>query len=249
MGASKKIIAGNWKMNGTKQDAWALVNQILEAFEGGEKPNFRMIICPPFTLLPQVVDMAEGYLVDVGAQDVNDHESGAYTGEISAPMLADIGAKYAIVGHSERRAYYGETSTFVAKKAAAAIAAKITPIICMGETLAEKESGKAIDVITKQFAESIPEGATADNIIIAYEPVWAIGTGKSATVSDIVEVHSAIKALAEKRFGTRAVPVLYGGSVKPSNAPEIFSIADVDGALIGGASLVAADFLGIAKAA
>jgi len=249
MAISKKIIAGNWKMNGTKESAWALVNEILEGFEEGANTPFQMIICPPFTLIPQVVDMAEGYPMAVGAQNVNSHESGAYTGEISAPMLVDLGVKFVIVGHSERRSYYSETSDWVAKKAAAAIAVGLTPIICIGETLEEKEGGKAIEVITKQFAESIPATATADNIIIAYEPVWAIGTGKSATIADIVEVHSAIKGLAEKRFGTRSAPVLYGGSVKPSNAAEIFSVKDVDGALIGGAALKASDFLGIAKAA
>jgi triosephosphate isomerase len=249
MATGKKIIAGNWKMNGTKESAWALVNEILESFEDGVKPSFQMIICPPFTLIPQILDMAEGYSVAVGAQNCNDHDAGAFTGEISANQIRDLGAEFVIVGHSERRTYYGETSSFVAKKARAAIDASLTPIICIGETLEEKEGGKAIEVIAKQFAESIPENATADNIIIAYEPVWAIGTGKSATVADIVEIHSTIKELVEKKFGSRAVPILYGGSVKPGNAAEIFSVKDVDGALIGGASLKASDFLGIAKAA
>ena len=248
MAITKKIIAGNWKMNGTKESAWALTNEIMEGFEDGKSYPFQMIICPPFIYIPQTLDMTDGYPISVGAQNCNDHPDGAYTGEIAAAMLADMGAKHVIVGHSERRAYYGETSQFVAAKASGAISAGLTPIICIGETLEEKDAGKAIEVITEQFSTSIPANATVDNIIIAYEPVWAIGTGKSATVMDIVEIHTAIKELAEKRFGSRAVPVLYGGSVKPGNASEIFSIKDVDGALIGGASLNASDFWGIASA-
>jgi triosephosphate isomerase len=184
--SGKKIIAGNWKMNGLKESAWILANGITERFDaGGAAKNFEMVICPPATLLSEISQMLEGYPIAIGAQNCADHESGAYTGEISPAMLKDIGCRFVILGHSERRAYYGETSAFVAAKARLAIQTGLVPIICIGETLAEREAGRAVEVVSAQFAESTPENATADNVIIAYEPVWAIGTGKSASAADI----------------------------------------------------------------
>ena len=246
----KKIIAGNWKMNGLKESAWAVVNALTARFDQGiDAKNFEMIICPPATLISEVGQMIEGYPIRLGAQNCNDHAEGAYTGEISPAMLRDLGCRFVILGHSERRAYYGETSGLVAAKAAAALGCGLVPIICIGETLEEKEAGRAAAVIEKQFSESLPAAATTSNVIIAYEPVWAIGTGRRALAKDIVEIHSLIRKACAERFGTDDINILYGGSVKADNAAEIFSIADVDGALVGGASLKADEFWGIAAAA
>jgi triosephosphate isomerase len=248
MFSNKKIIAGNWKMNGTRAEAEALVGALLDKFDEPKAP-FDMIICPPATLLSEAAAMAEGSPIRVGAQNCSDKPPGAFTGEISAAMAKDAGAKFVIAGHSERRALYGETSAIVAAKAAAALGAGLTPIICIGETLAEKDSGRAAEVIAEQFAKSVPSGATMKNIIVAYEPVWAIGTGRAATTRDIIEIHSAIRDAAKAKFGSPDVSILYGGSVKGSNAKEIFSIKDVDGVLVGGASLKADEFWEIAMAA
>ena len=246
---NKKIIAGNWKMNGLKNDAWKLTNDLLSKFESpDEKLGFEMIICPPATLLSEVVSMVDGSPIKVGAQNCCDKLDGAYTGEISPVMVKDIGANFVILGHSERRSYYGETNELVAKKAEAALNQGLTPIICIGETLEQKENGSALAVIEDQFLNSIPENATIENIIIAYEPVWAIGTGKVATLQDIIDVHTKIREVAEKKFGSQNISILYGGSVKPNNAKDIFSLKDVDGVLVGGVSLKADDFWAIAMA-
>ena len=245
---NKKIIAGNWKMNGLKRDSWQLMNDLISKFDNpDEKLNFEMVICPPFTLVSEIVAMAEGCPISIGAQNCSDKLSGAYTGEISPSMLKDLGAKFVILGHSERRSYFGETNELVAAKAETALEQGLTPIICIGETLEEKENGSAADVIENQFLKSLPASATPDNVIIAYEPVWAIGTGRSATTQDIVDIITKIREVSEKRFGTKNISVLYGGSVKASNASEIFAIKDVDGVLVGGASLKADEFWNIAK--
>lgn len=245
----KKIIAGNWKMNGLKQDAWQLTNDLLNKFESPDTNlNFEMIVCPPATLLSEITAMVEGSPIKTGAQNCSDKLNGAYTGEISPVMIKDIGAKFVILGHSERRSYYGETSAMVAAKAQTALEQSLTPIICVGESLEQKESGVAGAVIEEQFLTSVPDNATADNIIIAYEPVWAIGTGRVATLQDIIDIHSKIREVAEKKLGSRDITILYGGSVKPSNAKEVFSTEEVNGVLVGGASLKADDFWNIAMA-
>lgn len=247
MFSNKKIIAGNWKMNGLRAEAEALIGALLDKFDEPKAP-FEMIVCPPATLLAEVAAMCEGSPIKAGAQNASDKAAGAYTGEISVAMVQDAGAKFVICGHSERRAMYGETSEIVAAKASAALDAGLTPVICIGETLDEKESGRAVEVIARQFAASVPAGANLKNIIVAYEPVWAIGTGKVATTADIIEIHSAIREAARAKLGGTDISILYGGSVKGSNAKEIFSIKDVDGVLVGGASLKADEFWEIAQA-
>ncbi|MBD5405486.1 triose-phosphate isomerase [bacterium] len=247
--SNKKIIAGNWKMNGLKQDSWQLTNDLLNKFESPDANlGFEMIVCPPATLLSEITAMVEGSPIQTGAQNCSDKLNGAYTGEISPVMIKDIGAKFVILGHSERRSYYGETSAMVAAKAHTALEQSLTPIICVGESLEQKESGVAEAVIEEQFLTSVPDNATVDNIIIAYEPVWAIGTGKVATLQDIIDIHSKIRDVAEKKLGSRNITILYGGSVKPSNAKEVFSTEEVNGVLVGGASLKADDFWDIAMA-
>ncbi|MDR2098940.1 MAG: triose-phosphate isomerase [Rickettsiales bacterium] len=248
--SNKKIIAGNWKMNGLKQEGWRLVEGLLDKFGGpGARPGFEMIVCPPATLLSEVASMVEGSPVRVGAQNCSDMPSGAYTGEISPAMVRDAGASFVILGHSERRACYGETSGLVAAKAALALKHGLTPIVCIGETLEQKDSGRALDVIAEQFGASLPAAATAENVIIAYEPVWAIGTGKAATSRDIIDVHAKIREVSASRLGSPDVSILYGGSVKAANAEDLFALKDVDGVLVGGASLNADEFWAIAMAA
>lgn len=244
---NKKIIAGNWKMNGLKKDSWQLVNDLLSKFDE-QKSLFEMIICPPAILLSEIAAMLDGAPIHVGAQNCSQYLNGAYTGEISPLMIKDVGARFVILGHSERRGYFGETNEIVSKKAETVIKENLVPIICIGETLEQKESGRAAEVIENQFMNSIPVNATEDNIIIAYEPVWAIGTGKSASVADIVDIMNTIRNVSEVKFGTKNVNILYGGSVKPSNASEIASIETVGGVLVGGAALKADDFWNIAKA-
>lgn len=232
------FVAGNWKMNGTREGAVKLSAAI--------KPQngIDVVLCPPFPHISVLVGTCA-----IGAQDVSAHDEGAYTGEVSAGMLADMGCKYAIVGHSERRQYHNETDALVCAKAAKAIGAGLIPIICVGETRAEREAGQTAKVIETQIAGSIPPSATGANIVVAYEPVWAIGTGLVATTDQIAEVHGQIRALLENRLADGAVlRIIYGGSVKPDNAAEILGLADVDGALVGGASLKAESFLEIIKA-
>jgi triosephosphate isomerase len=207
-------------------------------------------ICPPATLIHRMAQALAGTKVLVGGQDAHGEDSGAFTGDISAPMLADAGARLVIVGHSERRAGHAESDAIVAGKARAALRAGLEPIICVGETLAEREAGRAIEVVTGQVRGSLPPELAGQPFAVAYEPVWAIGTGLTPTTPQIEEMHRAIRATLEAMFaaGARQAPILYGGSVKPANAAEILHAAEVGGALVGGASLKAADFLGIIRA-
>lgn len=240
------LAAGNWKMNGTS----AALGEIEALNAAHASPAVDVLICPPATLLARMAALAEGSAVAVGGQDCHAAEKGAHTGDISVAMLADAGATAAIVGHSERRADHGESDEAVRAKAAAALAGGLTAVICLGESLAEREAGQTLDVIGTQLAGSLPDGLTGANAVVAYEPIWAIGTGKIPTIAQITEVHDFIRARLVERFGAEgeAIRVLYGGSVKPSNAAEIFAVANVDGALVGGASLKAGDFSPIISA-
>ena len=242
----RKLIAGNWKMNGLAASIAELDGMI-----AGADSNADLLVCPPFTLVAAFAARAKGSAVAIGAQTCHPAPSGAHTGDVSAEMLADAGASAVIVGHSERRADHGESDAEVRAQAEAAWRAGLMAILCVGETEAERDAGDTLDIVGEQLAESVPEGATAARLVIAYEPVWAIGTGRTPTVEQIDEVHAFIRRSLVARFGPEgeAMRVLYGGSVKPGNAEEIFSVADVDGALVGGASLKAADLLAIAAAA
>ncbi|MDP2120029.1 MAG: triose-phosphate isomerase [Hoeflea sp.] len=245
----RPLVAGNWKMNGTRES----LDQI-KAIAQGLGPDLAdkidALICPPATLLYVATALAEDSPLAIGAQDCHTHPSGAFTGDVSAGMIADCMASHVLVGHSERRTLHGETSATVCAKAEAAKAAGLIRIICIGETDAERKAGATLDVLGHQLAGSVPEGATAQDTIIAYEPVWAIGTGLTPTVADVTEAHAFIRAEMVKRFAGEgaSMRLLYGGSVKPDNAAELLGVAHVDGALIGGASLKAADFLAICKA-
>jgi triosephosphate isomerase len=245
---SRPLIAGNWKMNGLAASAGELAAMIAEAPAVSAKVD--LLICPPATLLAAFAAKAKGSQVAIGAQDCHAKVSGAHTGDISAEMLVDAGAAAVIVGHSERRADHGETDAVVRAKAEAVRRAGAVAIICVGETRAERDAGRALDVVGAQLAGSLPDGATAANTVVAYEPVWAIGTGLTPTPADVAEVHAFIRARLAARFNSEgeAMRVLYGGSVKPSNAAELMAVANVNGALVGGASLKASDFLAIAKA-
>ena len=237
----RKLAAGNWKMNGLRADLAEL--EKLGADHAGASVD--VLICLPATLICECRDM----LFDIGGQDCHMAGSGAHTGDISAAMLADAGASHVILGHSERRTDHGESNSIVRQKAEAAHAAGLVAIICIGETLAQREAGQTLDLIADQLSHSLPDGATAANTVIAYEPVWAIGTGKVPTTEQIAEVHALLRKLLEDRVADAAgVRLLYGGSVKGSNAGEIFAIPHVDGALVGGASLKAADFSPIVSA-
>ncbi len=207
-------------------------------------PGIDILLCPPATILSEAARRLSGSAVAVGGQDCHADRSGAHTGDISAAMLADAGATAVILGHSERRTDHGETDALVRAKAEAARAAGLTAIICIGETLAERDADRTLDVVGTQLAGSVPDGATAANTVIAYEPVWAIGTGRTPTLPQIAEVHAVLRKALTGRFGAegQGMRILYGGSVKPANAAEIFGLPDVDGALVGGASLKAADF-------
>lgn len=244
----RKLIAGNWKMNMTKADGLALARAVFEK-AGGDLP-FDVLICPPMSLLALVTEMP--HTIGVGAQDVAvaPKAAGAFTGDVSAEMVRDLGATHTIVGHSERRAMHHEDDATVRAKAERAIGAGLIPVICVGETLSERESGQALSVVTNQIRGSVPATATAENCVIAYEPVWAIGTGKVPTTADVAEIHGAVRAELKKLLGETIADkmrILYGGSVKPSNAAELLSVSDVDGALIGGASLKIDDFWAIAS--
>lgn len=245
----KKLIAGNWKMNQTKTEGLALAKAVIET-ASKEKGNFDVLICPGMNLLPLIAELPNEN-VFIGAQDVSvaPKDFGAYTGDVSAAQLKDLGVTHAIVGHSERRAMRHETDLVVREKAVNSIEKGLIPVICVGETLEERESGKALDVVCRQIRESVPSISTGENTVIAYEPVWAIGTGKVPSVQDVAEMHAAIREEIKALLGedvASTMRVLYGGSVKPSNAKELLSVANVDGALIGGASLKVEDFWGIA---
>ena len=240
----KPLVAGNWKMNGTTADVKEV--RLLAAMLKGVKLRCDVMICPPATLAHRISQVLRAGVVSVGGQDCHANRAGAHTGDISAEMLADVGCRAVIVGHSERRADHAETDAVVRAKAAAAHRSGLTAIVCIGETLDQRKAGRAIEVVTGQLQGSLPERAGAANTVVAYEPVWAIGTGLTPTADEIADVHARLReALAER--GMEGARLLYGGSVKPSNAAEILGIDNVNGALVGGASLKAADFIGIVK--
>jgi triosephosphate isomerase len=245
----KKLIAGNWKMNGLAAELSQA--RAVAASLGREPAAVRTAICPPATLVERMASALKGTSVLCGGQDCHAEASGAFTGDISAEMLADAGASLVIVGHSERRAAYGETDGIVAAKARAALRAELEPIICVGETLAERQAGQTLEVVTRQTRGSAPAELAGRAFAIAYEPVWAIGTGLTPTSAEIEEAHAAIRLMLIDTFGEhgQSAPILYGGSCKPSNAGEILALAEVGGALVGGASLKAEDFLAIIRAA
>ena len=247
MAAIKPLIAGNWKMNGTTA-ALAELASMEAGYDQAMRGRLDMLVCVPATLVSAAATVALNSGVAIGAQDCHAKPSGAHTGDISAEMLADAGASAIIVGHSERRTDHGESDDTVRAKAEAVLRAHLKPIVCIGETEAQRNSGETLAVLKRQLAGSLPESAA---IVVAYEPVWAIGTGLTPTLADIAEAHACIRGELAARFGEAgsAIPILYGGSVKPANAAEILAIADVNGALVGGASLKAADFLGICQAA
>jgi triosephosphate isomerase (TIM) len=242
----RKLAAGNWKMNGTA----AALDEVRSLLAAHPAPGCEMLLCPPATLVAGMAALAKGSALAVGGQDCHPKASGAHTGDISALMLKDVGASHVILGHSERRADHGETDALVRAKAEAALAAGLVAVVCIGETEAERDAGQTLAVIGGQLDGSLPAGATAANLVIAYEPVWAIGTGRTPTLAEIAEVHAFLRNRLRGLIGDAAdgVRLLYGGSVKPSNAAEIFAVPHVDGALVGGASLKAADFGAIVAA-
>jgi triosephosphate isomerase len=243
-----KLIAGNWKMNGGIAANEALIKALLA---GSADWACQVAVCVPAPYLAQVQSLVAGSKIDLGAQDVSAHESGAYTGEMSATMLKDFAVRYAIVGHSERRQYHGETDAMVADKAKVALAHGVTPIVCVGETLAEREAGRTQDVVKRQLAAVIhTNGHCISEIVVAYEPIWAVGTGKTATPAQAQEVHAVLRAqlLAATEHADR-IQILYGGSMNAFNAADLLAQSDIDGGLIGGASLKAPDFLSIIAAA
>jgi triosephosphate isomerase len=241
------LVAGNWKMNGLRA-ALGEIAGMGQAFDAGLKSKLELLICPPATLIGAAAEAARGTGIGIGAQDCHAKAEGAHTGDIAAEMVADAGGSYIIVGHSERRADHGESDAVVHAKAQAAVRAGLKAIICVGETEAERRGGKTLDVVGRQLDGSIPAAFTANNLVVAYEPVWAIGTGLTPTAADVAEVHAFIRQRLSQIIGkeTDGVRLLYGGSVKPSNAVELMGVANVDGALVGGASLKAADFMAIA---
>ena len=249
MKQSVKLIAGNWKMNGLVADLGEAA--ALKSALNLQSAACRVALCPPATLIHRLsVAVGTDSVVEVGGQDCHAEANGAFTGSVSAGMLADAGATLVILGHSERRAGFGETDADVAAKTEAALAAGLEPIICVGETLKQREAGDAVAVVSAQIAGSLPECLSGKAFAVAYEPVWAIGTGLTPTLEQIEEVHAAVRAAMIERLGEggRTAPILYGGSVKPSNAAEILAVPEVGGALVGGASLKAEDFLGIIRA-
>jgi triosephosphate isomerase len=248
MSTRGKLVAGNWKMNGLLASLAEI--QAMIAGAGHLPSSVELAVCPPATLVGAAAEVLRGTRIALGGQDCHAEKSGAFTGDVSAEMWADLGARYVIVGHSERRAMHGETDAIVAAKAKAVLRAGLTPIICLGESLAERDAGATLAVVARQLAGSVPEEAGKSAFVIAYEPVWAIGTGRTPTTPQVAEVHTALREGLGKRFGRAAngVRLLYGGSVKPDNARELMHAEGVDGALVGGASLKSADFLAIAQA-
>jgi triosephosphate isomerase len=242
----RPLIVGNWKMNGLR----GALAEAVQVRDGLAAAPADVMICPPATLVAALADLAFGAALRVGAQDCHIAASGAHTGDVSAPMLKDAGATAVIVGHSERRSDHGERDVDVRAKAQAALQAGMSAIVCVGETAGERRAGLTLDVVGRQLQASVPDGATADTVVVAYEPVWAIGSGLTPTTRDVAEVHAFLRAALERRFERQgeAIRLLYGGSVKPSNAAELLGVAHVNGALVGGASLKATDFLGIIAA-
>jgi triosephosphate isomerase len=245
----KPLVAGNWKMNGTSASL-NQVHAIANGFMSGLDTEADALLCVPATLLYRAHEILSRSPVKAGGQDCHARPSGAHTGDVSAEMLKDAGASHVLVGHSERRADHGESDADVRAKAEAAWLGGLVAIVCIGETRAERDAGRTLSILTGQLAGSVPAGANAANTIIAYEPVWAIGTGLTPTAGDVADAHAHIRAELGRLVGAEAsrMRILYGGSVKPGNAVELMGIDNVDGALIGGASLKAADFLGIAEA-
>lgn len=245
--AIRPLVAGNWKMNGLKSSL-AEVQAMVAGLNSSAPVD--VLLCPPATLLSRMAESLSQAAIAVGGQDCHAQASGAHTGDVSAEMLKDAGASAVIVGHSERRADHGESDAVVQAKAAAAHRAGLTAIVCVGETESERRAGQALEVVRRQLAGSLPETCRAADTIVAYEPVWAIGTGLTPTPDDVAEVHVAIRTALVERFGEegQTMRILYGGSVKPSNARELMAVPNVNGALVGGASLKAADFLGIIAA-
>jgi triosephosphate isomerase (TIM) len=241
----RPLVAGNWKMNGVRASVAELARIVVGA---RELTAIDILVCPPATLVAEFAAAAAGSPVRIGAQDCHPEPAGAFTGDLSAEMLKDAGASAVIVGHSERRSYHRETDGDVQSKALAARRAGLCAIVCVGETRSERDGGRALSVVGTQLDGSVPDGATAANLVVAYEPVWAIGSGLTPTPSDIAEMHGVVRRRLVARFGTEGegIRILYGGSVKPANASELMHVADVDGALIGGASLKADEFLAIA---
>ena len=248
----KKIVAGNWKMNTNLQEGVALAEKVNEALKG-VTPNCDVVIAVPFTHLASVNAVIDSAKLGLGAENCADKKSGAYTGEVSASMVASTGATYVILGHSERRQYYGETSAILKEKVGLALENNLTPIFCIGEVLEERENGTYFDVVKAQIEEALFELSAEDfgKIILAYEPVWAIGTGKTATDDQAEEMHAFIREVLAAKYGeavAEETSILYGGSCKPSNAAQLFAKPNVDGGLIGGASLEAESFMGIVTA-
>ena len=241
----KKLAVGNWKMNGFYESLaeFSAMNTACPA------PACDVLICPPTTLIRSLVEACDGTGIQVGGQDCHEQTSGAHTGDISAHMLVDAGATHVILGHSERRASYGESDLRIRAKATTAWNASLTAIVCIGETLDERKAFKTLDIVGGQLAMSVPDGATAKNLVIAYEPIWAIGTGKTPTVEEIEEVHTYIRVCLKERFGSKGanMRILYGGSMTPENACSIATVPNVDGGLIGGASLKRSDFMSIVQ--
>lgn len=249
MSAPKPLVAGNWKMNGLKSSVTEL-----EATIAGLTPELTarvdVMLCPPATLLISFADRAAGTPLTVGAQNCHSNNAGAHTGDLSAEMLADAGASACIVGHSERRADYGESDLVACGKAEAVLRAGLVAIVCVGETRAERDAGQALTIVRHQVLGSMPD-ESPEHLVVAYEPVWAIGTGLTPTAADVAEIHAMIRETLVSRYGEagKGIRILYGGSVKPSNAAELLALPNVDGALVGGASLKAVDLLAIAEAA
>jgi len=251
MSTMKKLVVGNWKMHGSRAFNAELIQGLLAADLAATAPKADVAVCPPFVFLSEVALALDGSGIGVGVQDVSVQVQGAYTGEVACPMVRELGAKYAIVGHSERRSYHAESDQLVANKAKVALSHGLTPIVCVGETLAERESGQTEAVVSRQLQAVIDSlGDQLVQIVVAYEPVWAIGTGKTASPEQAQAVHAFLRAQLKSAHAQAAcVPLLYGGSVKPDNAVELFAQPDIDGGLIGGAALKAADFAAIARAA
>jgi triosephosphate isomerase len=245
----RKLIAGNWKMNGLKADGLALARDLAARAAAGPVPC-DLVICPPATLLMAVAEAIAGSVIALGGQDCHTRPHGAHTGDVSARMLRDAGCSHVILGHSERRTDHHESDALIRAKVAAARDAGLVAILCVGETAQERDGGRALEVVGRQLAGSLPDGMSASQLAIAYEPVWAIGTGRTPTPADVAAVHAHLRAALRGRVGAPAeVPLLYGGSVKPGNARELLHVPEVEGALIGGASLAAADFWAIAESA
>lgn len=248
MSRNRQLIAGNWKMNGRRDSAVTLARDLAARTREAVALRCDLLVCPPAPLLLPVAEALAGSGIALGGQDCHAEADGAHTGDVSAGMLADAGCRFVIVGHSERRTDHGENDALVNAKAKAAHAAGLVAVVCVGETLAERDSGKTLAVVERQVLGSVPAGSTPDNTVVAYEPVWAIGTGRTPTPQDVAAVHAHLRRTLEPKLPEAArVRLLYGGSVKPDNARLLLAVPDVDGALVGGASLKAADFWGIAS--